>query len=355
MHVAKRRLDLEPPLAPVARGYQIPVPRDLKEDKCHTDSKYKAVCGRIGTCELPEAPFCPPPVSAHPEVSRTSAQINPFWSAADPGHRAANPSGVSRASNCLLHGHIFPWMKETRRTPKQTFGVFPESGESTRRDHEANPSGISSNLLGSKRARTAFTDSQLVELEKEFHFTRYVCRPRRMEIASLLRLSDRQVKIWFQNRRMKFKKDSRWRTLADPPPGGLFVDASTTKSVQKPILHDFYECCKNIYGATSSNFSNSLHQQKYMASSSTHGHSQSYAQTNYSTVSNNEHPYTINRDPSSTVDYHHSVLDTPDSCFTLLEYSDVSSGDQHVLLPNQCTQHCDIQSPAREPHPFIYL
>lgn len=150
------------------------------------------------------------------------------------------------SNNSTANTKIFPWMKESRSKPKQT-GETPDAKEPEKRDAAVDST-----------PRTIYTTSQLVELEKEFHYNRYLCRPRRIEIAQSLKLTEKQVKVWFQNRRMKWKKTNRdnrdnKELLSKRRHGMLQVNPSAFEEMAK-ISH-----LANCYNyPTSVNYSNPL-------------------------------------------------------------------------------------------------
>ncbi|XP_047451154.1 homeobox protein BarH-like 2 [Mugil cephalus] len=57
-----------------------------------------------------------------------------------------------------------------------------------------------------RRSRTIFTELQLMGLEKKFQKQKYLSTPDRLDLAQSLGLTQLQVKTWYQNRRMKWKK-----------------------------------------------------------------------------------------------------------------------------------------------------
>ncbi|MEE6479907.1 hypothetical protein FKM82_012406 [Ascaphus truei] len=69
---------------------------------------------------------------------------------------------------------------------------------------------------GSKRYRTIFTQEQLQRLEEEFVHRKYMVGCQRVQLASELQLSETQVKVWFQNRRMKWRKEVQASEDCDP-------------------------------------------------------------------------------------------------------------------------------------------
>jgi len=60
-----------------------------------------------------------------------------------------------------------------------------------------------------KKARTTFTGRQIFELEKQFKEKKYLTASERSDMAALLNVTETQVKIWFQNRRTKWKKQEK--------------------------------------------------------------------------------------------------------------------------------------------------
>jgi homeobox protein Nkx-3.2 len=57
-----------------------------------------------------------------------------------------------------------------------------------------------------KRSRAAFSHAQVFELERRFRHQRYLSGPERTDLANTLKLTETQIKIWFQNRRYKTKR-----------------------------------------------------------------------------------------------------------------------------------------------------
>uniref|UniRef100_A0A8C2X4Y0 Developing brain homeobox 1 n=1 Tax=Cyclopterus lumpus TaxID=8103 RepID=A0A8C2X4Y0_CYCLU len=83
--------------------------------------------------------------------------------------------------------------------------------------------------------RAVFSDLQRKALERTFQRQKYISKPDRKKLASKLGLKDSQVKIWFQNRRMKWRNSKERELLST---GGCRQQTLPTKTNPHPDLTD---------------------------------------------------------------------------------------------------------------------
>ncbi|XP_056149093.1 homeobox protein Nkx-2.5 [Lampris incognitus] len=99
-----------------------------------------------------------------------------------------------------------------------------------------------------RKPRVLFSQAQVYELERRFKQQKYLSAPERDHLAGVLKLTPTQVKIWFQNRRYKCKRqrqDQSLEMVGLPPPRRISVPVLVRDG--KPCLADMTTCSTTSY------------------------------------------------------------------------------------------------------------
>jgi len=140
------------------------------------------------------------------EEARNNSSWHP-WMAATRFNRAPKTNESEKCTEKEKSTQESPNLQESEETKSTTTSKSKRKRSGSERSKEGKP----------RRARTAFTYEQLVALENKFKSTRYLSVCERLNLALSLSLTETQVKIWFQNRRTKWKKQNPGVDVTAPP------------------------------------------------------------------------------------------------------------------------------------------
>ncbi|XP_067093014.1 T-cell leukemia homeobox protein 1 [Osmerus mordax] len=157
-----------------------------------------------------------------------------------PAHRplgnglSSIPSGMPTVSGAMnnLTGLTFPWMESNRRYTKDRFTVALSPLTVTRRVGHPYQNRTPPKK---KKPRTSFTRLQICELEKRFHRQKYLASAERAALAKSLKMTDAQVKTWFQNRRTKWRRQTAEEREAERQQANRILMQLQQEAFQKTI------------------------------------------------------------------------------------------------------------------------
>ncbi|XP_063433069.1 homeobox protein Hox-A11b-like [Mytilus trossulus] len=139
-----------------------------------------------------------------PESKNTSLlSSDGYFSPNDQGYVSCFGGRKVMSSVSRRHDRPHPYLssRQNMTTPDKTESKLPAPFLSETQQHTGGKSAKG------KRNRTAFTAVQLHALEMEFTKQQYLVGEERIEFAASLNLTVLQVKVWFQNRRIKWRKE----------------------------------------------------------------------------------------------------------------------------------------------------